>query len=227
MAFLRNKVLGMPTGKVGDLIFKSLHGSTLIASPASSFRTPMDEASVTRRSKFRFVVKLSSAIIKLLSIKVLLKKNVINGKSAFNNIVSSAYDRVSGNNDISKVKLLEKIGFVVPNPAVTMNPTSIKIDTDALGDSAGIDAAVEKTVSLEGVVYLSSPLESTDPAYCFIPFSSDDITLDTATALSFTVPFLAGDGVTYQGYSVKKVLAALVTKDANGEPVKASMTFFN
>lgn len=227
MAYLKNKLLGIPQGRVGDLIFKSLHGSTLIASPAASFRTPMDEASVGRRSKFRFVIKMSSAIVKLLSIKVLLKKNMANGKSAFNNVISSSYDKIGSNNDISKVKLLEKIAFIAPNPEVTLNPSSIKFDIEALGADADIDANVEKTVSLEGIVYLSSPLDSTNAAYCFLPFSSEDKTLDTSTALSFTVPFNAADALTYQGYTVRKVLAALVTKDANGAPVNASMTFFN
>lgn len=227
MARLTGQIIGRPKGKVGDLVFKSLYGNTLIVSAPTSFRTPMDEASITRRSKFRFVVKLSSAIIRCLSIKVLWKKSIKDGKPAFGKLFSAAYDKVKADLDISGVRLFNNPGFLVNNPEVTINPSSIKVDMEALGATADVNPTVEKKISLEGIVYLSSPLDETDPAYSFLPFSSDEKVLDTVTALSFTVPFSAGDALTFQGYTVKKVLAALVTKDANGDPVKASMTFFN
>ncbi|MGE5457565.1 MAG: hypothetical protein ACM3RX_04360 [Methanococcaceae archaeon] len=227
MARLTGQIIGRPKGKVGDLVFKSLYGNTLIVSAPTSFRTPMDEASVTRRSKFRFVVKLSSAIIRLLSIKLLWKKSIKDGKPAFGKLFSSAYSKVKADLDISAVHLFNDPGFILNNPAVTINPSGIKLDMDALGATADVDPTKEKTVSLEGIVYLSSPADPTDPAYSFLPFSSEDVALDTATALSYTVPFAGSDAITFQSYTVKKVLAALVTKDANGVPVKASMTFFN
>lgn len=227
MARLTGQIMGKPKGKIGDIVFKSLYGATLIVSAPTSFRPPMDEASITRRTKFRFVVKLSSAIIRLLSVKLLWKSSVPSGKSGYSCLLSSAYKRLRDGLDISGIKLIEKAGFVAANPAVTLNPSSIKVDLDALGVESDIDPNIEKNISLEGVVYLSSPIDETDLPYQFLPFSSADQVVDVNTALSFTIPFHAADALTFQGYSVKKILATLVTKDAKGNPVKASVTFFN
>ncbi|MGE5457839.1 MAG: hypothetical protein ACM3RX_05755 [Methanococcaceae archaeon] len=227
MARLKGQIMGKPKGKVGDIVFKSLYGNTLIVSAPTSFRAPMDEASVTRRTKFRFVVKLSAAIIRLLSVKILWKKSVPAGQSGYSYLLSNAYRRVGADLDISAVKLINKPQFVCSNPAVVVNANSIKVDMDALGAQTGIDPNVEKTASLEGVVYLSSPTSETDAPYQFIPFSSQDLAVDISTALSFTVPLVGADAITFGEYSVKKILATLVTKDADGNPVKASVTFFN
>ncbi|MGE5458110.1 MAG: hypothetical protein ACM3RX_07130 [Methanococcaceae archaeon] len=136
MARLTGQIMGKPKGRIGDVVFKSLYGQTLIASAPTSFRSPMDEASITRRSKFRFVVKLSSAIIRLLSVKVFWKKSAPVGLSGFSYLCSSAYGKLKENNDISGVKLIEKPAFVCPNPEVTLNPSSVKVDMEALGEAA-------------------------------------------------------------------------------------------
>jgi hypothetical protein len=223
MSFLHKKVLGAPSGKTGDLVFKSLNNQTVIATAPESYSTPMDTASVTRRTKFRLVVKLSAAIIKLISIKLLWKKAAASGKSAFSEVVKETYKHVNDAASFTAAVLTKDAGFVLSGPEVVVSASSVVLSGDPLGTGT-LDITVEKKISAEGVLCLSSPTDPADEPYVMIPLSSADQDVSLTAPLSFTMDFLSTDTLRAARYSTKKAVVTLVTKDSDGLPVRASVT---
>jgi len=227
MAFLKRRTLGAPVGKLGDQIFKSLHQETIIASVPLSFHTPMDSGSIARRTKFRFMIKLSSAIFRLISVKIFWKRVLPAGKAVCTQIFKSNYDRVDSNLNLSAVMLTQLPSFGVANTEINISADKVTISADALGAASGIDTGKEKKISCEGVLYLSNPVDSFESPYQFIPLHSIDKDIVLNDPLAFDLFVQGADQVMLQKYQAKKVLLALVTKDSVGNPVNSSVTLSN
>jgi hypothetical protein len=224
MSFLKGKILGSPSGRTGDIVFKSLNHQTIICSAPTTFRTPTDPASVARRSHFRLVIKLSAAIIKLLSIKVLWKKTAPAGQSVFNQLIQKNYPKVNATGDISQAVLCSSPGFVMSGPEVVISASGVTLSADPLGNNSPVKPAVEKKISAEGVLLLSDPLDKSDEAYVVIPLSSDAQDVSLTAPLSFTMNLSEPDVIAAAKYSTKKAVVTLVTLDQDSAPVRASVT---
>lgn len=219
--------LGRIKGTIGNLVFRNVKNLNTISSIPASFNTPEDAASQSRRTKFRFVVKLSAAIIKLFSLHFLWTRTVPVGNRCLNKVFMTNYGSVSDTLDISNVMLCENPAVIITNPEINIQSTNVQVVVAPIGPDQMIDAVVEKKIASEGIMFLSTPVDETAPQFAFISFSSADQDLDLTDTLTFNNPLSPANQLLAQRYSVKKTAIVLVTKDSKGDPVKGSETFYS
>jgi hypothetical protein len=225
MAIIKSGNWGVLSGSFGqDVVFRSLDQKTVICQAPASFTKPMDSASVSRRTKFRFVVKLSAAILKLVSLHIMLKKKY-SSKRIFSEVVKNTYEKVASSTlDMTAVVLAKDFGFIISGPELVLSASDAVLSGDPLGQTSGINADVEKKIAAEGVICLRNPKDPTDPPFQFIPVKSADQDLSLTAPLSFTLPIYGADVYEAAKYDDKKAIVTLITKDSNLNPVRASMT---
>jgi len=228
MSIVKKRIIGVLSGKVHDLVFRSKKNISYVASAPAHYSAPQDASSVLRRSKFGLVVKLSSAINKLLSLKLFWKRSSSEENfSIFNKILKTNYKNMKNNLSLADAELVQESDFIVTNPEINILANSVTVSIDPLGAGSYINPDFEKTIAAETVLYLSNPIEEGSVPFRFIGLGSADINLSLTDPLTFTLPLIGSSSIRAQEYVNKQVLVSLVTKDDDGKPVKASGTLIS
>ncbi len=226
MARFNKQILGQVQGALGDVTFRKRNGKVFISTKPGSFTPGTDENSVARRAKFSVSIRLASAINSIPILKNIWEKNTPDGVSAFNHIMRTNYAMIgSGGLLSSLVRLTPLLGFNVNNPVAELGPTSIKVNLEAIGSTAGIDPAAETSLKLASVVYLTSPSDTSLSKNAFLTFVSSPKVTDLAAALEFNIALSDVESQMLSIYQNHKGFFAVVTLDAAGNAVHYSNTF--
>jgi len=225
MAKLNKAILGKVSGALGDITFRQRNGKNFLSTRPGSFVPGKDPASVARREKFALTIQLSRAINSISELKSVWSSVAAPGISGYNQMIRANYPMISATDISGLIKLAPSLGFNVTNPAVTLGPSEVTANTDAIGNLAGIDVASEPSIKLVSVVYLSNPVDDLVGAYTFLTFVSDVKDTDLTTALSFTFTLSDVETQWFARYQDKKGFFALLTLDATGKVVHYSNTF--
>lgn len=227
MAYLKSP-FGKFSGAIGNIVFRMTNGKgNIVGAAPASYKSPDDEGTMNRRTKFSFVVKFSAALIRLASLSIFWQKvEPVSGKRRLSKVFGTMYPQVE-QLSISGVELVENADIGVTNPEVNIQSNNVQVIVSALGANQEIDTTVEKTICMEGVLQLSDPINSTSPKFIFIPVHSNDITLILNDSLTFNAPLSGSKLLQAEKYATKKAALLLVTKDAKGMPVKYSETIYN
>ena len=225
MAKLNKTILGKVSGSLGDITFRQLNGKNYLATRPGSFVPGKDPASVERREKFAFSIQLAKSINGISDLKSVWSAAAAPGISAFNQIMRTNYPMISANDISGPIRLTPSLGFNATNPAITLGPSEVTANIDAIGNLTGIDPAEEPSTKLASVVYLGNPTDELVGAYTFLSFVSDAKDTDLATALSFTFTLSDVETQLFAKYQDKKGFFVLLTLDATGKVVHYSNTF--
>ena len=179
-------------------------------------------------NKFGIAVKLSHAINYLSQLKHFWRAFDSGSddahRSAFNKIVKETYHKVSDSDVLATASLVPDIGFQISASDITLSNSSVSVELDPIGTDKGIDTLVETNVQLACVLFLKEPvIDSEKPAY-FLHRISAKVAINLSNPLTFTFPLDNIESQTYDLYTVRKGLFALVTLDANDVPVRYSNT---
>ena len=225
MAKLTKAVLGRVSGRLGDITFRQRNGSNYLATSPSSFATPMDTASVTRRDRFAFSCKLAANIISIPYLKLLWGAEVVDGISAYNTIIQTNYKFVSADSITDLTYLSPGIGFRVTTSLSELKADGINLVVNPIGSNAEIDTVLEKSVQLAAIISLCDPIDTTVEEFAIIPLVSSEQQLVLDASLTFSIAFSTQEAQLFQKYRVSKAMFALITIDVNGIPVHYSSTF--
>ena len=225
MATFNKQILGKVQGALGEVTFRQRNGKTYLSTRPGSFTPGSDENSVARREKFSLSIKLASAINSVPLLKSIWDKNTPADVTTFNHIMRTNYAMI-GSGDLSGlVKLIPSMGFNAAHPIVTLGPSGIKVNLDALGSTTGIDIAAESEIKLVSLLYLSNPSDSSLSKNEFVKFVSDSKPIDLATALEFNIALSDVENQMYSIYQNRKGFFAVVTLDTAGNAIHYSNTF--
>jgi hypothetical protein len=225
MATLQQPILGKISGSVGGITFRKKNGVNYVSARPSSFLASNDDASINRRSRFAFSCKLSAAMISLAPIKSLWNAETADGHSAYNLIVGTNYRFVSVDSVLEQAFLTPGLGFGIKTTSINIASSGVQVVTEAIGTNAGVVQASEATVQLATILSFSAPVDETVDGFFLIPLLSSPQTLALDAALTFSIPLTNQEQQLYAKYNTRKALFALVTLDADGNPVHYSGTF--
>lgn len=94
----------------------------------------------------------------------------------------------------------------------------------AVGSTSGIEVTKEPNAKVVYVLSLTNPANETFPKFSFVPGTSDSKQTNLNNALIFNIALSGQDAASVGAYSDRKILLALLTLDASGNPVKYSGT---
>ena len=225
MATLTKSVLGKVSGALGDITFRQRKGRNYLATRPSNYTAPTDAASVARRGRFAFTCKLAANITSIPHLKMLWSAEAVDGKSVYNTIVGTNYRFVSADSITDMTYLSPGIGFFVKPTQSEIKAEGVNLVLDPIGSNAEIDLDLEKSIQLTGIISLSSPIDNTVEDFALIPLASAEQVLGLDGSLTFSIAFSTQESQLFQKYRTSKAMFALLTIDANGNPVHYSSTF--
>ena len=226
MGILSKKVLGAPSGAVGDVQFSYRNGQTIIGTRPASFMPGFDEKSVNRRKRFGITAKYSQAVNAITSLKSLWDDVTPNIISPFNGIFKASYPYVTPTDVTASANLVPQLfGFDVTTTDVTVDETEISVSIDPIGTNAEIDLDVEKFIQLAAVIKCTDGTLDTLPSILFLPLKSANVVLNLANPLSFTITISDQDSDAYSMYDTHLTYLALITLDEDGNAVHYSKGF--
>jgi len=225
MATLTKSVLGKVSGALGDITFRQRRGRNFLATRPSNYTAPTDANSVGRRGRFAFSCKLAANIISIPSLKKVWGAKAVDGKSVYNSIIGTNYRFVSADSITDMTYLSPGIGFLVHPTHSEIKAEGVNLILDPIGSNADIDPDLEKSMKLTGIISLSGPIDNTTEEFALIPLASAEQQLGLDGSLTFSIAFSTQESQLFQKYRTSKAMFALMTIDANGNPVHYSSTF--
>jgi hypothetical protein len=227
MASLKKQVIGKISGKVGDLIFRNRNDNNYIALKPIRVNSPKDERAISRRMKFKSATQLASAINSIIPLKMQWTYKTSGNNSVYNRLVKANYPTLISSLPSEFSVLTPPKGFGVITQTISVNETEIKVGIDAIGTNAGINPVVEKTIRLAAVLCLSGPPNPMYSDVVYLPFISEQQTLNLNSALTFQIALNINEAELFNLYSTKKLLAGFITFDVDSLPISHSETIYH
>ncbi len=225
MAKLRKQFLGKVSGKLGDLVFRNTRRTNYISSRPVNFNVPQDEASQNRRTRFAMAGKFSSLITSIPELKLLWQLQAPTGVNIFNHLVKTNYNLVNPDGLTEIVSLTPPMGWIANSENISVNQNEIKVTIQSIGENSGINTQLEKEIRLFCVISFSNPINNNLDKTIMLSFSSDKVQLSLTGNLNFQIKLTNQISELMNQYQKRLMLFALVTFDADGNPVSYSKTF--
>ncbi|MFZ1081018.1 MAG: hypothetical protein WAO19_03745 [Candidatus Kryptoniota bacterium] len=231
MAQLNKSPLGKVQGKLGDMAFRQRKGGTNVIAmrPKKPYIPPEDQASIDRRSRFKFSAKLAQSIISVPELDSIWQPVTPQGMSAFNYIIQKSVSLVNPGSVTDLTAITPGFGFniVCTSQNISLdltgaNPSSVALAS--LGAAAEIDVSQLPNAKLVYVVALSNPANKSIPDFWFVAGATVAQPLVLDTPMTFNIPFGGSTAVSVGSYGNKTILFALVTLNTANSPVKYSGT---
>jgi hypothetical protein len=223
MAQLFDKILGSPSGHLGDMVFRRKKGGNIIAKQPAPRGSALRDSEKALRAKFGLAGKIACKINSIQVLKDVWPKNSGKG-SKCNEILKTNYDLIGSAENLGSVAVVPLYGFNTTNPVLTAGATGIHLVTGALGVNVGIDTSIEKYIVTAGVVVLQTPIGENKVKNQVIAFKSVQHNLDLINPVDLAAEFSAELLPIYESYADKKVFACLITLDDAGTPIRYSGT---
>ncbi len=224
MAELKKKVLGQVSGAVGDIVFRERYGLNYVGLRPSSFMPGTDAASVARRQRFALATRVGVTINSSSQLKQLWAAHTSSGLNAYNQIVKTNYPFVSSTDLSNLLQLTPSYGFGFVVTDSNVDRVRIRVSIDPIGNNAGINTALEPNTIMVCLLFLTNPIDPSIQIYTLMCLSSVLQHTDLGTALNFDANLTNQQQVVFDNYQVTKTFVALVTLDADGNPVHYSST---
>lgn len=226
MATLQKRILGKPTGAVGDINFRNINGNTVITERPAKYTMPMDEESVARRAKFALTAKFAIAVNRIMPVKKLWLMLFPERKTAVPVIFKENFESVGAAEVFESASLVPKdTGFGITTTDVSVSSSSVSVTIDPIGTNAGINLSYEKYAQLCVVIKCTSPVAVGSKSIRFISVVSDRIPLNLASSLQFTADLSSQGKTTFEAYDSHYAYMAILTLDEFGFPVHYSAGF--
>lgn len=217
MSQLHNSILGTPSGKVGNLVFRRRRGKVFIYTTSIPVDRPFSEAETANQNKFVFLRRAAACIDQEYFLKGLWNNCTLPGGIGFERHMKSNAP-LYNNLDISKLKL---VPVEEPIPAGLMESLLeekvLRVVTGPI--SAGYARAKDLKISAHGMMLISGEAANHLP-YLFIPLTSEEDSFLDGSAYTFHMPVKSDQ---FDLYSERSFAVCLIIKDENGAPLKYSV----
>lgn len=224
MGEIKNGILSELRGSVGNITGRIVNGRNILSRKPGFRKTVNDPETLKRRDKFKLAVKLGAAMGSFDELKIIWKIFTPEGLNYFSYFVQSNYKQVGEGNLTNKNIITPYGGFPISTASSEITSTSLNIVLNALAGAYNYDEETEVKVKLCGIIFFSGANDPQAKNYGFMPVDLGVQAFQTDNPLTFTKDLLLADQVIFESYAVHKVYAALVTLDANEQPVNFSST---
>lgn len=222
MAIIKSGILGELQGSVGNITGKIVNGRNILSRKPGYRKKNNSVEALKRREKFKLSVSLGSAAGSFDILKLIWKALAPQGLNHFSYFVQSNYKMVGDGVLTNKNVITPYGGFPIGTGSNTITSTSISIAVNSLAGTYDFDLENEVSVKLFAVVYLSNPVSDQAEKFTFIPVEFEAQVLQLIDPFTFNKALLKADQVIYENYADHKVYAAIVTLDANNNPINFS-----
>jgi hypothetical protein len=225
MAKLTNQVIGRLSGKVGNIVFRQRNGKNFASSRPSSFYPGFDEASISRRDRFGMACKFSSRVYAQPYLKKIWKNYLPSGKVPYNYITKINYKYAEPGNLTDLAVIVPDSGFDISINSSSLSPPGMQVITSKIGINSGINPSKELFFRLCTIICLTNPRKEYMNHVEFITLTSEKEAVILDSQITFELCFSSKEMGLFNAYNNKKAFSAIITLDADENPVHYSKTF--
>ena len=219
---------GRLRGKLGDIIFRIVHGISIAGRAPLKRPASQEPKMVAIRIKFGLANKLGHAVYALPLLSYFWNLFTLPGstgyKTVMNKVMKKNFAHTTESGLTDSAILVPERGITINHTDITLTKSTATVELDPIGYTDVIDTNVEKTLVMNMVMCLSDPTGTEDPTFNFIHKTSAEVTLNLVNPLTFSIPMDTMDGDYFDVYTTKKAFFALVTLDADKNPIRYSST---
>lgn len=224
MAQLKRRQFGEIIGGLGDMVYRSVQGTSVVSRRPIMYTKPTTAAYNFKISRFRTAVLFGIAAAKLKDLKEIWRR-LYPIKRPYNLIISCNHSAAQPGDIKEYAVISPPAGFGVRLNTTEFDGSLLKVDLHPLTNDSGIDVSKEKSVKLEMVGVFSDPLISdVKPVYMF-PIISEAAEFNLTDPLSFRFLMSTANVDMAKRYGRKKIFCSLVTLGEDARPLRASATF--
>lgn len=223
MATVKSNVLGNFSGKLGNLVARTIYGKTVLAARPSGYNVSQDPDIVANRQKFAVTVNFSKYVSSIPILKSIWQKTKPQNISVFNSIVKTNY-RFSTADRPTDQNILTPGGFSLPVSSAEIDAGIVTVLLGAFNDVV-ITESYEENVSFASIIVLYNPIAQEDAPFSLITSFQDVETYDFANPYTLTMKMHASEAAEAAKYNNNILLLAAATKDANSKIVQYSQTY--
>ena len=224
MGKLTKTVLGRPSGRVGDIVFRQMAGNSYMSARPSEYPKSNDPAVLARRANFSLLTKFGSAVNSIEGLKGFWKDYAPTGLSPYNLMCRTNHPFVADGVIDDRARIVPVLGFEASASSLELTRAQLSVVIEALGSESGINEVVETDICLAAVVHFSNPDDATNAPNEMIALLSASQAIDLLNPLTFDINLDNVEGQIFDAYQDYKVFAAVYTLDADDEPVHFSNT---
>jgi hypothetical protein len=226
MAELKRQVLGDATGKVGHVVFRIKGNKNLICNDPHRTAVPSADT-LARRARFKLAAQVAKGIYESGLLKNIWPKPGTNKGTRFSEMFKKNYAVIGSPDNFGRAEVTPDHGVKIPNAAIVLTQQGMTITADQFEASAQIDPNIEKFLSAEGIVVMTTPVKDTDLPYRVLSIKTGNQSLDNDQPVNLSFVFGGIDLSTYEAYTTKKVYLTFLTQTAAGEIVHYTEQFNN
>jgi hypothetical protein len=219
MARIKKSFFVIPSGKVGNVVFKCRKGVPYIAAMPSHYTIPDTDYYRKSVNSFSFAIGFSSALNK---IKLIREIWVTPQDSAYERMLSCNMKKLRQGRLFEELSLVPQRNFFeAASSEVVFNDGSLFVTFEPVG---GALSDADRWISMQGVICLENPVEINSKPYKFISFTSGDYRTEYNSPHTFEALFSGQELSLLENYNSKKIILNLITKSIKGETRKVSNT---
>jgi len=227
MARLIGGPFGLVSGRVGDVIYRTRGGKTIVSAVPKQRTSARSEYEIALQNKFALAGKIARGINSIAILKHFWKPTAYNGNSSCNVIFKNIYKLIDVKDFISNIMILPMGGFNLEGASIKTGRTNLLIECDSMNTDPEFDKKIEKYISAAGVIVLKNPTDEMLPIHEVIAFKTLKQFLYPNKELIVDLGLTGGTLQLFQSYAIKKVSAVFVTMDEKENPIRYSETFSN
>jgi hypothetical protein len=220
MAKLKGTVVGLPSGKCGDIVYRIRYGEPFMYKACQDFHKSESDASKAIRERMRVMSEFGSIVRSIPELYTIWKKSKVKAKAAYHKIQkfnAKVFDR---KRPTIKNRIVPDFGFLCPVSEIEFDRSGIYIKTE-IDKLPEIDQLIKKFIAIN-VVCVYEPI-SAEAKYFNLFAVSKDLGL-CLTGVPLEINFLFEEEISQlvSGYKKGIIYFELIPMDETGNPLMYS-----
>jgi hypothetical protein len=227
MAILKNKHLGIISGRIGDSIMRHYGNKVVIAARAIHYHKSNSESSLKNRSDFGFSNAFSTAAAKNPLINQIWKTSMEKNERVHCKLLGLNKGRIYPETSFSDAL------FVPYEVNMQVEITEYRMETENKLRHFYVKLAPftqdyyppGSVVSLQGVLFCSAPFTENKKPFTFLPMASNDMEITSGQPVELKLSVSAGNNYAIStNYRDFKLILTAICRTNLGELIKISST---
>jgi hypothetical protein len=217
MASLKGPVVGLPSGKCGDIVYRIRYGESFMYKACQDFHKSESDASRAIRERMLVMAEFGSIVRSIPELYTIWKKSKVKAKAAYHKIQKFNAKIFDRKKPTINNRIVPDFGFLSPVSEIEFDSLGlyIKTETDKLSETQHL---IKKFIAIN-VICVYEPISSEKKYFELFALRKDLGLCLTAVPLEINFQFEEEISQLVSGYKKGIVYFELVPVDESGNPL--------
>jgi hypothetical protein len=223
MAHVKGTVVGLPSGKCGDIVYRIRYGESFMYKACKDFHKSESDASKAIRERMTAMSEFGAIVRSIPELYFIWKKSNVKAKAAYHKIQKFNAKRFDRKRPTTNNRIVPDFGFLCPVNEIDFdrNGINMNIEIDSLPE---IDHLIKKFIAIY-VVCVYEPVRAEAKYFNLFAFCKDLGLCSTKVPLEINRPFDDELSQLVSGYKKGIIYFEMIPVDEFGKPLLYSDSY--